>query len=236
LQPRTPSLKGQDERPLRADARRNYDCLVAAADAAFIEHGADASLEDIARRAGVGIGTLYRHFPTRLDLLAKVLSTSVDALVARADALAASLPPTDALVAWLEAMVRYLATYNGISEALCASFDDPQSQLGCSCQLMSAAGERLFVRAQDAGELRRDAQFKDLMIGTQAAGWAAEQTGEREAASRLLHMLVDGLRTCPAARDAAGAGAKVRPPERPRRARKPRSRPAARKRRSRPWS
>src|SRR6266699_4143127 len=98
---------GQD-RPMRADARRNYGRLLAAALAAFSEQGADtASLEEIARRAGVGIGTLYRHFPTRQALLEAVYRDQVEALRARADDLLENAPPADALAEWLRAMVRF---------------------------------------------------------------------------------------------------------------------------------
>jgi len=203
LQPRTPSLNGQDVRPLRADARRNYDLLVAAADAAFTEHGADASLEDIARRAGVGIGTLYRHFPTREALLAKVLYDSATAMVARAHELRCVASPTAALATWLEAMIGYVSTYSGLSESLAANLVENTSELGCTCQLMSNAGEMLLARAQQAGELRPDTDFKDIMLGVHAAAWAAERTSEPAAAQRLLTILIDGLRVDAAPRAVA---------------------------------
>jgi AcrR family transcriptional regulator len=201
LQPRTTSQNGQADRPLRADARRNYDLLVAAADAAFTEHGAEASLEDIARRAGVGIGTLYRHFPTREALLAKVLDDSLAAMVARASELESMSPPIVALTTWLEAMIGHATTYNGLSKALAAGMVGTCSELGNSCQAMSTAGARLLVRAQDAGELRADADIKDLMMAVQAAAWASEQLADPDAAQRMLTMVVDGLsRQAPARR------------------------------------
>lgn len=201
---------------MRADARRNYDLLVAAADAAFTERGADASLEDIARRAGVGIGTLYRHFPTREALLAKVLDDSAAAMIARANELREVSPPTTALTLWLEAMIGYVTTYSGLSKSLAASLVTTTSELGCSCQAMSAAGDMLLSRAKQAGELRPDADFCDIMLGVHGAVWAAEQTSEPAAAKRLLMMLIDGLRVRPARRAVAGKRARVRSP-RPRR-------------------
>jgi AcrR family transcriptional regulator len=189
-----PSPNSQDARPLRADARRNYDLLVAAADAAFTERGADASLEDIARRAGVGIGTLYRHFPNREDLLAKVLNDSVAGVVARAHELRDMSPPSAALAAWLEATMRHCTTYSGLASALAASLVTTSTELGCSCQAMSSAGAMLLARAQEAGEIRRDVDIKDLMLAVNAAGWAAEKTSEPAAAQRLLTLLLDGLR------------------------------------------
>jgi AcrR family transcriptional regulator len=194
LQARTTSPTGQAPRPLRADAQRNYDLLVAAADAAFTEHGADASLEDIARRAGVGIGTLYRHFPTREALLAKVLDDSAEAIVERASELEELSPPTAALTAWLEALTDYVASYSGLSRALAASLADDCTALSGSCQRLREAGQALLARAQAAGELRGDADIKDVIMAVHAAVWAAEQSGDPSAAPRLVTMVIDGLR------------------------------------------
>jgi AcrR family transcriptional regulator len=203
LQSRTTSQNSQAERPLRADAQRNYDLLVAAADSAFTEHGANASLEDIARRAGVGIGTLYRHFPTREALLAKVLDHSGSAMVARAAELEACSPPTAALSSWLEALSGHSMTYRGLSKSLAAGLTATGSELGTSCQAMGVAGARLLARAQAAGELRADADINDLMTAVHAAAWASEQTGDPSAASRLLTMIIDGLRVDAARRAVA---------------------------------
>jgi AcrR family transcriptional regulator len=180
---------------MRADARRNYDLLVAAAGAAFTEHGADASLEDIARRAGVGIGTLYRHFPTREALLAKVLDQGAAGIIARAHELSTVAPPVAALTAWLEAMIGYLTTYRGLSESLAASMVGAGTELDCSCQAITAAGSTLLARAQRVGELRSDVDICDLMLGANAAAWAAERAKEPAAARRLLNLMLDGLRT-----------------------------------------
>ncbi len=199
---------------MRADARRNYDLLVTAAGAAFTEHGADASLEDIARRAGVGIGTLYRHFPTREALLAKVLDQGAAGMIARAHELAAVTPATAALTAWLEAMIGYLTTYRGLSESLAASLAGAGTELDCSCQALTAAGATLLERAQRAGELRSDADIGDLMLGANAAAWAAEQAEDPAAARRLLNLLLDGLRTARPA-DPPRAKAARRPPAPP---------------------
>lgn len=199
MQPPPTEPTEPDARPLRADARRNYDLLVAAANAAFTERGADASLEDIARRAGVGIGTLYRHFPTRDALLAKVLTDGTEAMNARAEELLAVEPPIAALAAWLNALVGYVTTYSGLAKALAASLVTTTTKLGCSCQAMSAGGARLLVRAQQTGEIRADATIKEVMLAAHAAAWAAEQTSEPVIAQRLLTLLIDGLRASPPA-------------------------------------
>jgi len=205
VQPRTSPSTGST-RPLRADARRNYDLLVAAADAAFTEHGADASLEDIARRAGVGIGTLYRHFPTREALLAKVLDAGAAAIVARANELRTTTPPSSALVSWLEAMMGYVMTYDGLAKSLAASLvESGNSELCAPCKLMTEAGQMLLDRAQQSGELRQDATIHDIVLGAHAAAWAAEQTDDADAARRLLTLIIDGLRTDAAPRAVARA-------------------------------
>jgi AcrR family transcriptional regulator len=102
-------------RPKRADARRNYDKLIAAAREAFTERDSSASLEDIARRAGVGIGTLYRHFPTRTDLIEAVYVEEVETLCRSADDLR-DAPPWDALVGWLHRFIGYVATKHALAE------------------------------------------------------------------------------------------------------------------------
>src|SRR5665811_1373008 len=105
------------DRALRADARRNRDTLLECAGQAFAEHGTAASLDDIARRAGVGIGTLYRHFPTRTDLQAAVYRSQVLAVCAAADELVTTVPPEQAFFGWVRAMAGYLATKRGLSRA-----------------------------------------------------------------------------------------------------------------------
>ena len=120
-----------ERRPKRADARRNYDKLIEAARAAFTENGADASLEDIARRADVGIGTLYRHFPTRQALLEATYLEEVEALCATADELG-DLEPWDALAAWLGRFAEYASTKKALSAELLATIG-MESELFADC-------------------------------------------------------------------------------------------------------
>src|SRR4051812_13035539 len=148
-------------KPKRADALRNYEKLIAAARAAFTEAGAAASLEDIARRAGVGIGTLYRHFPTRQALLEAVYVDEVDALCRSAEEVAAE-PPWEALEAWLRRFVEYVGTKVALAEELFA--DGANSEVFRTCHAaFSSAGEPLLARAQQAGVVRPDAQFEDVV-------------------------------------------------------------------------
>ena len=177
----------QVRRPQRADARRNFDALLVAARDAFAENGTEASLEDIARRAGVGIGTLYRNFPTRQDLFAAVYLGEVDELCQVAEDVG-ELPPWEALVVWLRRFVEYAATKRAIHEAL----NRDSEMFRSSRTAMYAAGEPLLERAQQAGEARLDASFDDvlrLVTGITATGFVDDQQRER-----VLAIALDGLR------------------------------------------
>ncbi|WP_062430369.1 TetR/AcrR family transcriptional regulator [Herbidospora daliensis] len=177
-------------RPHRADARRNFDALLKAAREAFAENGANASLEDIARRAGVGIGTLYRNFPTRQDLFDTVYVGEVEELCRAADDVA-DLPPWDALATWLGRFVAYIATKRALSEAL-----NRESEMFRSCrEAIYAAGEPLFARARSAGELRPDVSFDDLVRMIGGIVGAGYVDGEQR--ERVLGFALDGVRARP---------------------------------------
>ena len=135
---------------LRSDARQNHARLIAAATAAFAEKGADAPLEDIARRAGLGIGTLYRHFPTRLDLQAAVFRSQVGTVCGEGDALIETLPPEQAFSGWVHSLAGYLVTKRGLSHALIEAVGI-ESELISSCWMaMRQTTERLLANAQQA--------------------------------------------------------------------------------------
>jgi AcrR family transcriptional regulator len=181
-------------RPKRADARRNYEKLVAAAREAFAEDGTSASLEDIARRAGVGIGTLYRHFPTRQALLEAVYVDEVEAISRSAEELA-DLPPWDALVAWLHQFVSFAATKRVLAEELLAYIDrDAEVFLTCG-DAIYAAGTPLLERAQEAGVVRPDTSFTD--VAKLVGGIAVIRTTDSEQIERILDVALDGLRYRP---------------------------------------
>ncbi len=142
------------QRPKRADARRNYDKVIAAARAAFGEHGTSTSLEEIARRAEVGIGTLYRHFPTRQALLEAVYVDEVEEMSAKAADLG-DLDPWDALVAWLRQFVRFAGTKRALADEMLNTID-AEAPVFVACRTaITDAGDMLLQRAQDAGEARR---------------------------------------------------------------------------------
>jgi AcrR family transcriptional regulator len=192
IQPPAPPLQQPlANRPKRADARRNYDRLIAAGREAFTEDGRGASLEDIARRAGVGIGTLYRHFPSRQALLEAVYVEEVDALCRSAVDLS-DQPPWEALVAWLHRFVGYLATKQALADELLA-YNDRDADVFRACRAaMYAGGEPLLVRAQGAGVVRADTDITEViqLVG----GIAKIQTAEPGQLDRLLDMALDGLR------------------------------------------
>jgi len=185
-----PQQSALSRRPKRADARRNYDQLIAAARAAFTERDRSASLEDIARRAGVGIGTLYRHFPTRGDLIEAVYLEEVETLCRSADDLHTA-EPWDALVGWLGRFVAYMTTKQALAEELFAANRDAELFNSCRVALYGAGGP-LLQRAQDAGAVRRDVSIDEVlpMVG----GIAKIQNADAAAIDRILSVALDGLR------------------------------------------
>jgi AcrR family transcriptional regulator len=178
-------------KPKRADALRNYEKVVAAARAAFTEEGSSASLEEIARRAGVGIGTIYRNFPNRQVLLEAVYTQEVEALC-RSAAEYAPLEPWDALVAWLHRFVDYMATKQALAAEL-LDYMDRDAPLFTGCRdLMYAAGGQLLERAREAGVVRPDTNLSDVI--QLAGGIAKIHTGDPGQVYRILDIALDGLR------------------------------------------
>ncbi len=186
--------------PMRADARRNYDRLIAAATAVFAERGADdVSLEEIARRAEVGIGTLYRHFPSRQSLLEAVYADQVEGLELLAAKLLTAESPKAALAEWLRAMVQFGRTKRSLSAALVEMIGKESELLSsCAAVLRTSLGA-LLERAQQAGEVRQDVQAADLLRLAHALILAADwYAGDTSQADRMLGLLMDGLTTRPA--------------------------------------
>ncbi|WP_405505184.1 TetR/AcrR family transcriptional regulator [Streptomyces purpurascens] len=183
-------------RPMRADARRNYERLLKAAGEAFAAHGESASLDDIAKRAGVGSGTLYRHFPTRHALLEAVYLDRIEAIAARADELAAELAPGEALVEWLYELGAGLIAVRGLKALLGPAVTDTGSPVGAACgdSVKGAAG-RLVRAAREAGALRGDVEPVDILRLVHGVAAAAELAdAECGYVRRYLMLLVEGLR------------------------------------------
>jgi AcrR family transcriptional regulator len=187
----TPTKQLPNTRPQRADARRNYEKVLAAAREAFAEGGASTSLEEIARRAGVGIGTLYRHFPNRQLLLEAVYLDEVEDLCSSTANLS-ELEPWDAFVAWMHRFVGYIQTKHALANEL-LDYLDRDAPLFKTCRAaLFAAGVPLVERAQQAGELRPDTDLSEViqLVGGIAKVPAAEP-GQIE---HMLEIALDGLR------------------------------------------
>ncbi|MBF8175630.1 TetR/AcrR family transcriptional regulator [Streptomyces olivaceus] len=189
-------------KPMRADARRNRERLLRAAAGVFAEHGAGASLDDIARRAEVGTGTLYRHFPTRQALLEAVYLESVEAIAARADTIAAARPPGAALVAWLGELavgmlqVRGLKALLGTAVTGAEAVADRADRADRACgDCVRGAAERLVRAAQEAGAVRGDVAPIDVLRLVHGVVTACESAGETDgtAVRRYLSLLMEGL-------------------------------------------
>lgn len=179
-------------RPMRADARRNYERLLDAARKVFADQGGTASMEAIAKQAGVGVGTLYRHFPKRIDVVEAVYRDDVDVLVGAADRGLAELEPWDALEAWLRAYVDYARSKRTFLNELHEAFEKNPDLKPLSRERISAACNRVLVRAQQAGEARRDIDGEDLM--QLVSPMCISPTLQPDQGGRLLLMILDGLR------------------------------------------
>jgi len=179
-------------RPLRADAQRNYDRLVAAARDVFAKEGGGASMEAIAREAGVGVGTLYRHFPQRIDVVEAVYRDDVDQLVATADEVIAELEPWPAVVSFLEAFLRYAQGKRTFLNELHEAFDKHPDLKLRSKERIDDAMDRIVRRAQDAGAIRTDVNGAELM--QLVSPMCINAALSKEQSSRLLTMILDGLR------------------------------------------
>jgi AcrR family transcriptional regulator len=180
---------------MRADARKNYSHLLAVARDVVTEHGADASMRDIARRAGVGLATLFRHFPTREALFEALLRTKLDALTEKAGELETSNPPDEALVSWFREGVAFVHSYSGVVALMASAHADPDSALHASCTAVHSAGARLLLRAQAEGTARADMDGDDLFALMSALGWLAGQPSFAPRADHLFHVIASAILT-----------------------------------------
>jgi len=180
---------------MRADAQRNYDRIVAAASDVFAERGADASLDEIAKRARVGAGTLYRHFPTRENLLDAAMKNWVDRIQTAADKAAASeQPPRELLLAWFEDLVAHFSLHRGGALKLSAAMGKPDSPINRKCQVLAQANAKVVERLVAEGALQHGLDTIQVcrLVGSVAA--VADQ-GELDgsAVRPLLEIIADGL-------------------------------------------
>ena len=181
-------------RPKRADARRNYDKVLATARDAFAEGGEATSLEEIARRAGVEIGTLYRHFPNRQALLEALYVNEVEELSRSTEQLD-GLDPWEALNSWFERLMGYLATKRALAAEL-TNYLDPDAPLLQACRAsLFAAGEPLLKRAQEARVVRDDAEFSDVLH--MVVGISKLPSSDPKQNEHIVRIALDGLRYIP---------------------------------------
>lgn len=182
-------------RPLRADAARNREKVLVAAGDLFAQEGTDASLEEVARRAGVGVGTLYRHFPTRIALIEAVYRHDVDVLCAQGDVLAAERPPRDALEEWVLAFVAYVARKRGLAGALRSALGPEMKATFADLHArMEATAGSLLAAAQADGQVRADVEPMDLLRAVSGVCLAAVEVQDPEQTRRVLRLVLDGLR------------------------------------------
>jgi AcrR family transcriptional regulator len=184
-------------RPVRADARRNRERLLEAAVRAFASDGVDVTLEAIAKTAGVGIGTLYRHFPTRDALVEAAYRQELAHLCDAVPGLLRSLPPDEATRAWTDRFIDYMTTKRymaGALQAVIASGGDPYAE---SRARLIAAITTLLAAGINAGTLRSDVEPNDVLLALSGVSLAAGAPDQREQAGRLLNLLIEGLRHHP---------------------------------------
>lgn len=184
----------------RADAVRNRDRVLEAAKVVFNAGGPEASLEAVAKRAGVGIGTLYRHFPTREDLFEAVYRREVEQLSELAEQLKNAKDPVDALRRWLRSNVEFVATKKGMSAALALTFQSSSDLAAFSMDRLTKAIGSLLDRAVAAGEMRGDVSPEDLLRALVGMCYMHDQPGWQSSVLRMLDVFVDGLRVQPGAK------------------------------------
>ena len=180
---------------MRADAQKNRNQILAVAREVAAEHGADMSMRDLARRAGVGLATLLRHFPTREALFEALLCTHLDALTHKASELATSASADEALLVWFRELVAFAQGYKGVIAMMAAAHTDPESALYASCAAVHSAGARLLLRAQREGTARADMNGDDLFALITALGWAVDQPSFAPRADHLVHLVTSVILT-----------------------------------------
>ena len=203
---KTPDKKALDQKTLnkkasrkpRADALRNRDLLLEAAKSVFTAGGPEASLEAVARTAGVGIGTLYRHFPTREALFEAVYRHEVQQLADLAERLKKETRPIEALRQWMRSIVKFVATKKGMSIALALAVSKDSDLASYSSDRLTRAIGLLLEQAIAAGEVRSDVSPEDLLRAIVGMCYTHDQPGWQKNVLRLVDIFVDGLRNRPA--------------------------------------
>jgi AcrR family transcriptional regulator len=191
-----PAQDGVDKpvRPMRADARRNYEKILATARIVFTERGTDASLDDIAKRAGVGPGTLYRHFPTREALVDALMQDWTDRVSADADAaIAADLPAREMLSDWFEHFIEHITLHRGAASKIAAAMDDPASPMFRKCRVMADANRRVIEHLDARGQLRPAVDPVNVMRLVSGVATVADSSCVDLDVTPMLDVVVDGI-------------------------------------------
>ncbi|MFA8091430.1 TetR/AcrR family transcriptional regulator [Klebsiella oxytoca] len=171
---------GADSKPLRADAQRNRDAVVKSAITKFHAHGLEVSLDEIARDAGVGVGTLYRHFPSREDLLAAALERKDRDLLVVAEHVQAMNESQEALTIWFQALLEYLKTFGGLQMPVLNAVNEPTSPLAITCDCVLFITENLLKAAQKKGVVKTDITGKQLFQCIVGLSWAFNRTNSND--------------------------------------------------------
>ena len=182
---------------MRADAQRNYTNLLKAARDAVSERGADISLEDVARSAGVAIGTLYNHFPTRQDLLEAVFLEETNELRVYAEELASAPNPLEALIRWLRLQMDFAARGRSMGAAVMSAKHVPGTRISTANIAMHKAGEVLLHRAQAAEQIRADVNIIDVVRLVYGIAMVNEHASDPDGVNRMLDLIIAGIRTQP---------------------------------------
>ena len=180
---------------MRADAKTNYSHILTIARGVVSEHGVDASMRDIARRANVGLATLLRHFPTREALFEALLCTNLDELTQKADELETSNSSDEALVSWFREWMAFAQSYRGVVALMAAAHANPDSALYASCAAVHSASARLLLRAQAEGTARTDMNGDDLFGLMAALGWLIDLPSFAPRADHLSHLITSAILT-----------------------------------------
>lgn len=181
------------DKPLRADARRNRDALVAAARQIFAAEGTEVPFEDFARRAGVGAGTLYRHFPTREALAAAVFHAEVSALVDRAGQISETHPPQEALAMFLREVVDHMYKQRGLGRTFAAHNESADEAITDEAKALEGAIVALLNRGIETGAIRDDVSPGALMLALHGIALASTRSELRTEADGVIQLLIDGL-------------------------------------------
>ncbi|XVQ06330.1 TetR/AcrR family transcriptional regulator [Spirillospora sp. CA-255316] len=184
-------------KPKRADARRNYEAVVAAARQAFLRDGVGTSIDEIARAAGVGSATLYRHFPHRDDLLVAALAEAMAATHRRGTGLIGAPHPAKALHEWLLAVIDQISTYGDLPGSILDAAGRQGSALGVTCASMWDITRTLLDRAREAGAVRSDVTAEELLELVGGIAWTVSRNRPEDGGRRLLDLTLGGLASAP---------------------------------------